>query len=430
MAQNLSNFDAALRDVAAPYIVSQLQYKTKLLDLAQEGESEIADGRRAQVTLHIRQNWSGVKSTPEGRRLPTAGNQGYVPMIIPYVDTTGRIQLSVQVIDQSENNRGAWVNALMEEMDGLIRVMAQYRNQQMNGFGSGILAYLNGNPAANATSITLDNPGGFTQATNGTRFFHPGLIVAGIRAGVLVANSPVTITDITNSTDVTLATNTADFADNDILVAAAATGITDVADTDYYATIMGICGMIDDGTLNNQYFGLNRNTYPVLKSRVVSSAGAISADLIQRELDVAEQKGDGDIAVHLMHHSTRRAYLAVMEGDRRYSGANLMSPDLGTKAAKIAKGAKVTFGDVPILEEKHFPYGTWIGLDPDGLMRFTKVDGRWEDRQGSVLQLDTSGNTHQFTALFYMRDNFAHVRPNASFRLDGLTTTVVALNLD
>lgn len=427
--QTMSGFDTAMRDIAAPYIVSQLQYKTKALDLAQEGDSETADGRRAQVTLHIRQNWSGVKSTPESRALPTAGAQGYIPMAIPYVDTTGRIQLSVQVIDQSESNRGAWVNALMEEMDGLIRVMAAYRNQAMVGYGSGVLALTNGNASANATSLTVDSPGGIAGATNGSRFFHAGQIIAGVRAGALVSSSAVTVVDVPDANTITLATNTADFADNDYLVPAASTSTSNIADTDYYAPIMGLMGMIDDGTYVQNYFGLSRTSYPVLKSRVVANAGVISADLLQRELDVAEQRGDGDIKVHLMHHSTRRAYLTIMEGDRRYTGANLMSPDAGTKAAKIAKGGKITFADVPIVEEKHFPYGVWMGLDIDNFLRFKKVEGRWEDRGGSILQLDYN-NTHQFTALFYMRDNFAHTRPNTCFRLDGLTTNVVALSLD
>ena len=429
MAQNLSNFDAALRDIAAPYIVSQLQFKTKALDLAQEGESETADGRRAQVTLHIRQNWSGVKSTPEGRQLPTAGNQGYVPLFVPYVDTTGRIQLSVQVIDQSESNRGAWVNALMEEMDGLIRVMAAYRNQHMVGYGSGILGQLTGTESS-STAWEVKNPGGVTGTTNGSRFFHAGMNVALVRAGAMVANSAVAVSAVPDTVSITVGTNTASGSAGDNLVAAASTSITSVLDTDYYAPIMGLLGMVDDGTYVNQYFGLNRTSYPVLTSRVVAGAGPISADLIQRELDVAEQRGDGDIKVHLMHHSTRRAYLNVMEGDRRYTGANLMSPDAGTKAAKIAKGGKITFADVPIIEEKHFPYGIWMGLDTDNFLRFTKVEGRWEDRQGSILQLDQSGNTHQFTGLFYMRDNFAHTRPNTCFRIDGLTTNVVALSLD
>ena len=246
----------------------------------------------------------------------------------------------------------------------------------------------------------------------------------------MVANSAVAVSAVPDTVSITVGTNTASGVAGDNLVAAASTSITSVLDTDYYAPIMGLLGMVDDGTYVNQYFGLNRTSYPVLTSRVVAGAGPISADLIQRELDVAEQRGDGDIKVHLMHHSTRRAYLNVMEGDRRYTGANLMSPDAGTKAAKIAKGGKITFADVPIIEEKHFPYGIWMGLDTDNFLRFTKVEGRWEDRQGSILQLDQSGNTHQFTGLFYMRDNFAHTRPNTCFRIDGLTTNVVALSLD
>ena len=167
----------------------------------------------------------------------------------------------------------------------------------------------------------------------------------------------------------------------------------------------------------------------MLQARVVANAGTISGDLIQREIDVAEQRGQGNVAVHLMHHSTRRAYLAVMENDRRYTGADLKNPDLGTKSTQVVKGQYVAFGGVPIREEKHFPYATWLGLDPSSFQRYVNVEGRWEDRQGGILQLDTANATHTFTALFYMRDAFAMTRPNSCFRLDGLTTSVVALNL-
>ena len=428
MSQNLSNFDAALRDIAAPFIVSQMNFKTVALDLAQEGESEVADGRRARVTMHIRRN-TGVKSTPEGRTLPTAGQQQYVPMYIPYVDTTGRINMTVQVIDQSESHRGAFINAFMEESNGLIRDAVQYRNEMLCGYGSGILCRINGNPAASATSAEVDDAGGFTQATNGTRFLQPGQIVGVVRANALVANTPLTVDSITDSDTVAFQANTADLADNDVLVRAASTTVTNVEDTDFNVPVMGIPGMVDDGGLVNQYFGLNRMSYPILQARVVANAGTISADIIQREIDVAEQRGQGDIAVHLMHHSTRRAYLTVMEGDRRYTGADLRNPDLGTKAAQVVKGSYVAYGGVPIREEKHFPYGMWLGLDNSSFLHFVSVEGRWEDRGGSILQLDTSGATHTFTALFYLRDNFAMTRPNSSFRLDGLTTSVVALSL-
>ena len=429
MPANLSNLDAAMRDIASPFIVSQLNFKTVALDLAQEGESEVADGRRARTTLHVRRNYSGVKSTPEGRTLPTAGNQQFIPMYIPYVDTTGRINLTVQVIDQSESQRGAFINAMMEEMDGLVRDAVQYRNEQMVGFGTGILCRVNGNPAANATSVEVDDPGGITQTANGTRFLAPGMIVGAIRNNALVANTPLTVDSITDSDTVVFAANTADLADNDVLTRAASLTITQVEDTDFNVPTMGLMGMVDDGGLVNQYFGVNRTSYPILQARVVPIAGALSGDLIQREIDVAEQRGQGNIAVHLMHHSTRRAYLAVMEGDRRYTGADLRNPDLGTKATQVVKGQYVAFGGVPIREEKHFPYGTWMGVDPSSFLRFISVEGRWEDRQGSILQLDTANATHTFTALFYMRDNFCMTRPNSSFRLDGLTTSVVALNL-
>jgi hypothetical protein len=124
-------------------------------------------------------------------------------------------------------------------------------------------------------------------------------------------------------------------------------------------------------------------------------------------------------------HSARRAYLTLLEADRRYTSEKLMNPDGGTKAAK---GGDVTFGNIPFRTERDFPYGFIVGTDNEVLERYVNVRGEWEDEDGNILF--RSANTHDFTALWYMKDNFSISRPNSCFRLDGVTVTALAIHID
>ena len=75
-----------------------------------------------------------------------------------------------------------------------------------------------------------------------------------------------------------------------------------------------------------------------------------------------------------------------------------------------------------------FRSGFIMGVDNDVLERYVNVRGQWEDEDGNILF--RSANTHDFTALWYMKDNFAITRPNSCFRMDGITTTQLAIHID
>lgn len=182
---------------------------------------------------------------------------------------------------------------------------------------------------------------------------------------------------------------------------------------------------MDDGTYVRVLHGVDRQTYPVFRSYVQSSVGALSLDAMQKAFDAAETKGQGNITEMWCEHSVRRAYLQLLEADRRYTSEKLMRPDGGTSAVK---GGDVTFGGVPFKTERDFPYGFIVGLDTDTLQRYVNVRGQWEDEDGNVLF--RSANTHDFTALWYMKDNFMCERPNANFRMDGVTATALAIHID
>ena len=427
MPQTLSSFDAVLKEFYEDMAVSQIENKTRLLNSFNEVDGPTVDGRRVVFPMHIGRN-VGVMSSVEGATLTTSGRQAHVDVHIPLRKTVGRINLTKDVIDASRSNKGAYKRAMATEMDGLVRDISDYRNEMLCGYGTGVIGRVSGNPAANATAITVDRPGGFAGTTNPNRFFQANMVIAGIRAGAVVANGAVTIVSTEEGggyDSITLAANTADFADDDDFVRAATTTVTLVSDTDWQNPVMGLFGLVDDGTFVQTLHGVNRTTYPVFRSFVLASVGALSLDAIQRALDAAEMKGQGTINEMWCEHGVRRAYLTLLEADRRYTSEKLQAPDGGTKAAK---GADITFGGIPFRTERDFPYGFVVGVDRDELERYVNVRGQWEDTDGRIL--DRAANTHDFTALWYMRDNFSIGRPNACFRMDGITTTALAVHVD
>ncbi len=425
MPQTLSSWDAVLKEFYEPNVISQIENKTRLLKSFGESDAPTVDGRRVVFPLHIGRN-VGVMSSVEGATLPTAGRQNYVDVHIPLRKTVGRINVTKDVIDASRSNRGSFKRAMSTEMDGLVRDIADYRNEMLCGYGSGIVAQVSGAAGASATTLTLTAPGGVTGTTNPNRYVVPGMRLALVRAGAVIGIYTVeSVTESGSFNQIVVAANSLTSADADYLVRAADTATTLITDTDWQNPVMGILGLVDDSTYVRNLHGIDRVTYPVFRSFVLSSVGALSLDAMQRAFDAAETKGQGNISELWCEHSVRRAYLQLLEADRRYTSEKLMKPDGGTAAVK---GADITFGGVPLKTERDFPYGMLMGLDTDVLQRYVNVRGQWEDEDGNVLF--RSQNTHDFTALWYMKDNFSIERPNSCFRMDGITVTALAIHID
>lgn len=424
--QTISSWDAVLKEFYEPLGQSQIENKTRILKSFGEADAPTVDGRRIVFPIHIGRN-TGVMSSVEGATLPTAGRQNYIDVHIPLRKIVGRINITKDVIDASKSNKGSFKRAMATEMDGLVRDISDYRNEVICGYGTGVLADLAGTESS-STSWQLKDPGDFVGTVNPNRFIVPGMTVALIRAGAVLANSAVSVTSVTESGSydtIVVAANTASGLVDDKLVRAASTATTAVTDTDYLNPPMGLFGLVDDGTYVQTLHGVNRVTYPVFKSYVQSGVGALSLDAMQRAFDAAEMKGQASIEEMWCEHSVRRAYLTLLENDRRYTSEKLQKPDGGTAAVK---GGDVTFGGVPFKTERDFPYGFIVGLDTETLQRYVNVRGQWEDEDGNVLF--RSANTHDFTALWYMKDNFSCDRPNSNFRMDGISVTALAIHVD
>ncbi len=429
---NTSTLDALLKDDYGPALWSQLNDETPMVDMFERDDQATWEGRQHIEPILVERN-RGAYATAEGGAPPQAGRQTVENYRIPMRYLHGAIQVTAQLMKATKSNKGAFVRGMRLEMERLLDDLRVLRNFYMWGDGRGIRAFLDAG-TSNGTTLDVDSPGGIQGDVNGGRFLNVGdeIAVVNPATGQLRETSTNTVTAISSDGQtVSLdGDNTwASLATNDFVVKAFGNDPTlAVQDTEFNHAPMGMSGMVDDGTLVNSYFGLSRTTFPILQSLIISSVGALSADIIQRAIDVVAQLGRGIIKYHIMHPSTRRAYLTLMENDRRYTHEYLLKPDLGTKAAKDGSRGAVTFGGVPIEIDHFAPYGEWFGFDNRSAVRYVMADGEWVDEDGAILSR-TAGAVDTFDAIYRIYENFALLQPNQSFKLTGITTNVVVVHV-
>ena len=426
--QDLTNYTDVLRTVYQDGIREMLPKVIPTRDLFMEVSDFAWGGNFVEYTARVGRNEGYGWSTEDGA-IPAAGRQSYTPVRIPMRYAYARGRITKQVMEHSSSNRFAAAKALDQEMQGIINDIAVGEARTVFGDGRGIVAFVNG--TATSTTQTLDAPGGWAGATNGSRFINKGAVLATINpaTGALRASSATTVQSYAAAGTTIVVSPSVTWTDNDYVVRAANTAVTDVADTSFAKEAMGLAGLVDDGTNVATFHNVNRTTFPIFGSTVFSSVGPISADLLQRGCDTANERGGGETSDLLMHTAVRRAYIAMTDAERRYTGSDLSSPDAGTRAAKQGR---IAFGGIPVMVDKWAPYGTIFGLDRGGLKRYTAIAGEWMQDDGTILKQIGTGDTLRDAYEFVYRiwHNFHNEFPAQSWRADGITTSIVVVHND
>lgn len=420
MAETLTALDGLLKDVYSDVIREQISTFDDVQEVFEKQAAEDIqwEGRQA-IECSVMSYNEGVGAIAENANLPTAGNFDPQNFKIPMRYLYGSFEMTKQMMESAKTSKGAFKNATKTSFETLVKNMKRERARMLWGYGGGILALVNGAVSA-STTVTVDAPGNIAGATGGARFLRKGQII-------VISNDGTAVTAVRTITAVAAAGTsiTVDSSmscdDNARIYKISTASSSAMTDSGNAKEPMGLLGMVDDGTYVGTFHNLSRTTYPQLKSRVESSVGALSLDALQRNFDVASQLGDGEISHLACHHAVRRAYLTLLEADRRYSGADLKSPDGGTKAVK--RGQYVTFGDIPIIESRNAPYGSMFGLDKSTFRRYVQVDGEWADDSGAILRQTSGKDT--WNAFYRLWENYHCGRPNANFRMDGITASSI-----
>jgi hypothetical protein len=421
---NTQIISATLKTVFEDFVAEQTNNKFPLKDEFKFKQLEYA-GQEVQYIAHVTRNISPMFVGEDGA-FADAGAQGSVRVHIGQRKMMARIRMTSESMADSMKSEGAYVSARKDEMTRLIDDIARMEEYALSSDGRGVLALVNSANANGAgVACPIDSPGNIAGSAFGNRFFLPGMYIAFVNptTGALRTGIRKVVACPAAGTTITLdAAADASVVDNDYIVQAANSAVTDVLDTSYEHGYYGLVALFDDGTYRNNYFNIDRSMYGQYQTYVKSSTGALSLDLFQQCSDVVDQKLGGRIDIMTMHHSVRRVYLQMLESDRRYQGRDLQKPDGGTVAFKQGD---ITMGEVPIKAIRTHPLGMVFGLDTKGVdcCCYGSEKGKWVDDDGHVLIRVGYGSAARdsFEAWYRKRLQYHARYPGKAFRLDGVT---------
>lgn len=413
------------KTVYEDFVAEQVLNKFPLKDQFRWEQVQYA-GAEVVYNAHV-----GVNTSPmfvgEDTAFAEADSQKSIKVRVGQRKLMGRVRLSSEAIHDSMRSEGAWKSARRDEMTRLIDDLAAMEEYALSSDGRGVLALVDSATPSGSATLGVDSPGNVPGDDFGNRFIIPGMYIGFVNptTGQLRSGIRKVVSCSDDGTTITLdAAPSASVADNDYIVQAANSGVTDVLDTSYEHGFYGVMALFDDGTFRNNYFGVDRSIYDVYQTYVNSSTGTLSMDLMQRMADIQAQRLGGETSLLLGHHSVRRIYIRMTEADRRYSGVNLMRPDAGTVAFKQGD---LTVGEVPFKAIRSFPLRTLIGLDVQGsgLVVYGSEKGKWVDEDGPVFVRVGSGTSARdaFEAWYRRRLQYHARYPGKNWRLDGIDVT-------
>jgi hypothetical protein len=196
MPATLSTVDAILKDDYKEYL-DNLNDANFILSQV-ETRKDTVQGRIARHAVHLGRS-SGVGARAENASLPTAGNQGFATVPVPVRYIYGRIQLSGPTIKQAVTDRGAFIDALDAEMEGIKKDAMKDVNRQLWGTSNGVIAQCG--TTSSATTVVLASTTGATALRQ--LFFDGGMVVdiGTVAAPTTVASArTITSVDETNKT--------------------------------------------------------------------------------------------------------------------------------------------------------------------------------------------------------------------------------------
>ena len=376
--QNLTNFDAILKNVYRGPIVEQLNQESYAIDQFERvaaNDMGAFSGRQIIFPIHVARN-RGRAAIGDGGTLPTAGTQTYADATVSIRYFTQGIELTDQVIKQSETNEGAFVRALTAEIEGAATDLRKDINRQVYGAGDGSLATLTATAASGATSISVDN----------TQYIAVGDTVDIVKTdGTVVGTSLVSAVSTTGTAasstqgngTVTLATTTTASSGSNAVVC-----------------ISGNYGKESDGFKNitatsGTVHGISSASQPVWKGTEITPSTAYSApseDLFIQLSQAIRKVSSKTPDVFLTSLGIQRRLANTYTSNKRWNDAKVLDVDGGYSAIMVAAGNK----PVPVIADVDAPIGYAFGLRKDSFAWTELQKPDWlsaPDGKGSILSL-------------------------------------------
>lgn len=371
--QTSTAYDAVLKDFYEGPVREHIENKVTILKLTEKSKRSW-NGRQVRFPLHLSRN-EGVGARAESASLPTAGSQGYVNSDIEAKFLYGRITLTGPVMAASRGDKGAFAAALKQEVSGMRRDLRNDLNRQvwgvpvLAGLGAGATGVLGEVLlSASATVKTM-------TADPGTRYLKKNMTVTignATSPTVLAGTDDVTISSVDfDNTQITVTTSTVAVGD----FVARGTG----TDNAFGNEITGLSYIVHDSdNVDLQTVDVSANPEFTAHREENAVDRDLSLELMQVAIDACDEKGGEEPTLIMGHQSMRREYINLLTSDVRYAPEQLKG---GFQTLTYAGGTT----PIPILFDKHAPYGKLYFIRLEDIKQYVMKDWGWADDDGAIL---------------------------------------------
>lgn len=334
----------------------------------------------------------GIGAGAETDALPKAAGNNYVQFVSELKNLYGKIELSDKAIRASENNAGAFVNLLNDEMEGLIKASSFNFGRMLFGDGSGLLATITAVDSSTKV-ITCDS----------VRNLIEGMVID-IYNGTTKVDGGLRITYV-------------DRVNKKVHIAFPASYSKTIAQnyTLYVQNSKGfeISGLGKIFSNSGTLYGVSRTDYPWLTPYTKTEAGEISDSLIQSAIDFLDEVSGSNINYIACSSQVRRAY-------QEYLGAYRRNVDV----MELAGGYKaLTYNGIPVVADRFVEDDAMYLLNTDEFTLHQLCDWKWlEGEDNRVLKQNAGYPTYTATLVKYAE--LVCDKPNGQAKITGISSTV------
>jgi len=383
MGQNLTNFDAMLKDFYEGALREQLNNEIKMFKEL-ERSSKSWSGRKVVWPAHLNRN-GGVGARAETVALPTAGNQQTVASNITASYNYGRVDLTGQAMAAGKH---AFAEALAFELEGVKDDLSFDLGRQTYGEGLGILGRIAADFTQGCATITNQYS---VAGSPGARYVHTGMVISSGSAA-----SPESGHCATNVCKTIVATNSGTTTDT-VQGCAAFSGTA--GDFIFRSLsggegneMKGLRALIDDPSLDSaaNCYGrsagfltatiqaISRTTYSKWKANVDANSGVkrvLDSALMQKAFDTVKKNSGKDIDLIIGEYSVISAFLDSVSGDRRYA----------TKDFDSGRGA-LSYNGVSLIQDLLAPYNEIFLLNKAAVKQYVLKDISFADHDDRIIK--------------------------------------------
>lgn len=348
--------DSALKSYYLDAVAESLNMKANpLLAQIKRTTSDIV-GKDVKKLVRYGVN-GGIGAGTEDGNLPGAIGNNYEQFTVGLKNLYGTLEISDKALRASQNNEGAFVNLLNDEMKSLVDSSAFNLGRMLYGDGTGKLGTV---ASLSSNVVTLDTVNGIFEGMAVDFYTSAGVAIVNCQGRLVSAvdraNKTITIAGATLSSTVIVS------------------GVTVHLQGSYGKEITGLGAIFSSSAT---LYGATRSGRSFMTPYSLANAGYISDIMIQTAIDSIEEASGSKVNFIVCSWGVRRALQDFYTQSRTF-----------VPMREIEGGVEVmTFNGIPVVADRFCPEGTMYLLNTDDFCLHQLCDWQWlEGEDGKILK--------------------------------------------